>query len=169
MARALHARGGRAAVAIFGARSRDLFHVPLVAAPPTGEAAFEPTACLRFPHGGDVPSIVTTDDGSLGARGRVTDALGHWCERNRPDSQRACVLACGPEPMLAAVAKLTRALGLDCELCVERMMGCGMGTCLACVARVADESRAAGWRYALTCREGPVFDRDSLYDYRGSE
>lgn len=168
MARALHDRGLRSAIAIFGARGRELFHVPIAAEPPAGEAAFEPAPCLRFPHGGDVPAIVMTDDGSLGARGRVTDGVQRWFDRNMPASQKARVLACGPEPMLAAVAKLTRALRLECELCVERMMGCGLGTCLACVARLSDEGRDLGWRYGLTCREGPVFARDALYDYRES-
>ncbi len=169
MARALHERGLRSAVAIFGARSRSFFHVPMSAEPPAGEAAFEPASCLRFPHGGEVPAVVMTDDGSLGACGRVTDGLQRWFDRNQPASRRALVLACGPEPMLAAVARLTRTLGLECELCVERMMACGLGTCLACVARVTDVSSGLGWRYALSCREGPVFARDVLYDYRDAD
>jgi hypothetical protein len=44
-------------------------------------------------------------------------------------------------------------------------MGCGVGTCLSCVVRISDPERAAGWRWALTCTDGPVFARDDLFDF----
>ena len=74
------------------------------------------------------------------------------------------VFACGPEAMLHAVAARTRALDWDCQLCIETVMGCGLGTCLSCVVRVRDDRRSAGWRWALSCSEGPVFERDTLLD-----
>ena len=67
--------------------------------------------------------------------------------------------------MLQSVARLTRELNLACELCIERMMGCGLGTCLACAAKVRDPNSETGWRYALTCIEGPVFERDFVLDF----
>jgi dihydroorotate dehydrogenase electron transfer subunit len=69
--------------------------------------------------------------------------------------------------MLRAVARLTAQLGLQCQLCVERNMGCGIGACLSCVVRVRDAQREAGWRWALACVDGPVFPRDELLDYSG--
>jgi dihydroorotate dehydrogenase electron transfer subunit len=66
--------------------------------------------------------------------------------------------------MLRAVAGLTRELKLDCQLCIERQMGCGLGACLSCIVRVHDTSKSQGWRWALACEEGPVFDRDQLSD-----
>ncbi|MCH7870647.1 MAG: dihydroorotate dehydrogenase electron transfer subunit [Planctomycetes bacterium] len=162
LARVLHERSHGSMLAIFGARSRDLFPVELACTPP-GDA--DPISCLAFPHGGPVPALVTTDDGTLGIHGRVTDALSQWYARGGPASKDAFVVACGPEPMLQAVARLTRELGLACELCIERMMGCGLGTCLACATRVRDTSSDKGWRYALTCLEGPVFERERLFDY----
>jgi dihydroorotate dehydrogenase electron transfer subunit len=67
--------------------------------------------------------------------------------------------------MLKAVAQLTRELGLPCQLCVERNMGCGVGTCLSCVVRRRDARRPEGWSWALACTDGPVFERDELLDY----
>ena len=162
LARVLHERGHTKMLAVFGARSRDLFHVDRLCEPPR---TVDPAACLRFPHGADVPALVTTDDGSLGIHGRVTDALATWHRQTREASQNVFVVACGPEPMLQSVARLTRELNLACELCIERMMGCGLGTCLACAARVRDPNSETGWRYALTCIEGPVFKRDFVLDF----
>lgn len=148
---------------ILGAMSRDLFPVALTAEPdPHGHSQ----PCVELPTNASYPAIVTTNDGSLGMRGLVTDALRTWIA-SRPDRpERACVFACGPERMLHAVANLTRELGLECQLCIERMMGCGMGTCLSCITPVHDPSRPTGWRWALACGEGPVFTRDRLMDYR---
>ena len=162
LARVLHERGHTKLLAVFGARSRDLFHIERLFEPPR---TADPAACLRFPHGRDVPALVTTDDGSLGIHGRVTDALAAWHRGSAEASDNVFVVACGPEPMLQSVARLTRELNMACELCIERMMACGLGTCLACVARVRDPNSAAGWRYALTCMEGPVFERDSVLDF----
>lgn len=162
LARTLAERGHARCLAIFGARAAELLPVALRHAPPT---TADPTVCVEFPHGGAVPALVTTDDGSLGIRGRVTDGLLAWLERHAVEPKRLRVVACGPEPMLRAVAAVTRDLNLPCELCIERMMGCGFGTCQSCVTRVVDHSRPCGWRYALTCVEGPVFERDVLLDY----
>ncbi len=156
LARVLHACGAPVA-AIFGAR--DVRHLPLDVRPERVDAA-RPNACVRYAFGADVPTLITTDDGSLGLRGRVTDGLRQVLADEAWRTARVC--ACGPEPMLRAVSEVTRAAGLRCELCIERMMGCGMGTCLSCVVRVRDPAREAGWRYALTCRHGPVFPRDEL-------
>jgi dihydroorotate dehydrogenase electron transfer subunit len=108
---------------------------------------------------------MATDDGSVGWRGSAVDALRAWHARHGRGDRPAAVFTCGPEAMLKAVARTTRALGLSCQLCIERKMGCGLGTCLSCVVRVRDTSQAMGWRWALACQDGPVFDRDDLLDY----
>jgi dihydroorotate dehydrogenase electron transfer subunit len=160
LARRLHQQAHRDATAIFGVMSANLLPVPLVDTPATDGA---PVRCLALPADAPYPGVVTTDDGSLGLAGRVTDAIERWRNSARVD-QKPLVYACGPEPMLAAVGKLTRALDMDCQLCIERMMGCGLGTCLSCVVRVRDAAAQQGWRWALSCSEGPVFDRDELID-----
>lgn len=98
--------------------------------------------------------VVTTEDGSLGRKGIVTDALDDWW---RTDGS-ACspeIFACGPGGMLKAVA--TRALerGWQAWTSMDNSMGCGVGACLTCVLKVKS---ADGWAWARACREGPVFN-----------
>lgn len=95
---------------------------------------------------------VTTDDGSLGEKGLVTQPL-------RAELQRAAkgrrLYACGPTPMLKAVGAMAEEFGIPAELSMDEHMCCGVGVCLACVIRV---KTADGWEYQRTCKEGPVFD-----------
>jgi dihydroorotate dehydrogenase electron transfer subunit len=163
LARVLEARGHAEGVAILGVTSADLLPVRLLEQPASDGT---PHPCLALPGDAKLPGIVTTDDGTLGLRGRVTDALEQWAaSATEPQRAAAVVFACGPEPMLHAVACRTRRLGLACQLCIERNMGCGLGTCLSCVVRRHDAERPAGWSWALTCVDGPVFDRDELLDH----
>jgi dihydroorotate dehydrogenase electron transfer subunit len=148
------ANTGVSCTAIVGAQRRSLLPVTLVDDPSaTGSA----TKCVdEFARIG-IPTAITTDDGSCGMRGRVTDAMAtFFCTPIARESLR--VYACGPEAMLRAVAKLCAQQAVACELAMERVMGCGMGTCQSCVVPVNDPARAEGWRYALCCTEGPVFD-----------
>ncbi|MFQ5430273.1 MAG: dihydroorotate dehydrogenase electron transfer subunit [Phycisphaerae bacterium] len=140
--------------AIFGARTRDLLPITLVAEP-RGNGEFTPCLGGFSSHG--LSAMITTDDGSCGLQGRVSDGLQR-CLNRCADRDALFVYACGPEPMLRAVASLCRRYKVRCEVAMERMMACGMGTCQSCVVRVRDDSCAAGWRYALCCTEGPVFD-----------
>lgn len=93
---------------------------------------------------------VATDDGSLGRRGYVTELLEEALGRGP-----APVFACGPRPMLAAVARLAQGAGAPVQVAMEEWMGCGVGACLSCVCLVRSEH---GTRWARVCREGPVFD-----------
>jgi dihydroorotate dehydrogenase electron transfer subunit len=98
---------------------------------------------------------VTTDDGSAGRRGLVTDPLPALLER----SQVGQVFACGPMPMLAAVSRVAAQHGVPCQVAVEELMACGTGICFTCVVPVADPRRPDGAaRMARSCLEGPVFD-----------
>ncbi len=162
LARRLHELGRRYVTAIFGVTTRDLLPLPLLAEPATDGT---PTVCVGLPGGARFPALVTTDDGTLGMRGVVTDALRTW--RDRHGATGALMMTCGPEGMLRAVAQTAAELGLGCQLCLERYMGCGTGTCLSCVVRVRDAGCATGWRWALACTEGPVFSRADLLDYGG--
>jgi dihydroorotate dehydrogenase electron transfer subunit len=161
LARQLHTAGRTNTIAVLGATTRTLLPVELRDQP---AADGTPRRCVHYPADAEVPTVITTDDGSLGLRGRVTDGLDRWCRQPGAELRRALVLACGPTAMLDAVARQARAAGIACQLCIERNMGCGVGTCLSCVVRVRDATRPEGWRWALTCTEGPVFDRDDLVD-----
>jgi dihydroorotate dehydrogenase electron transfer subunit len=100
------------------------------------------------------PVVPATEDGSTGETGRVTRPLEAWLDQ---ETGPARLYACGPEPMLEAVARLAEARGLDAEVSLDPWMGCGVGTCLGCVVRVQDAGdERAGYRCA--CTAGPVFD-----------
>lgn len=166
LARRLHAAGYDDVTVLLGAQRKGLFPVPTTLAPSSDG---RPTACVTYPGGARFPTIITSDDGSIGMPGRVTDALGQLGRMADTDQKPPLVFSCGPAAMLEAVAHQTRVLGWDCQLCIERHMGCGVGTCLSCVVRVHDQDRSEGWRWALTCTDGPVFDRDALLDEAGTD
>jgi dihydroorotate dehydrogenase electron transfer subunit len=94
---------------------------------------------------------VTTDDGSAGRRGLVTDPLGDLLAR----TGAGLVYACGPMPMLAAVSMVAAAAGVPCQVAVEEQMACGTGICFSCVLPLGPEEPT---RMARSCLEGPVFD-----------
>ncbi|MHC5061151.1 MAG: dihydroorotate dehydrogenase electron transfer subunit [Planctomycetota bacterium] len=102
-------------------------------------------------------SHVATDDGSAGFKGFVTEHLQQWLKDNAPSAEEAVIYSCGPEVMLAEVAKVAAEYDIDCQVSMERMMGCGIGLCQSC----AVESKSAGADdtvYKLCCKDGPVFD-----------
>lgn len=97
---------------------------------------------------------VATDDGSQGHHGLVTDLVRQTLDETQGQSRH--VIACGPEPMMEAVARLTAAANVSCDVSLETPMACGIGICFSCVARVRDEQGQSDYR--RTCVEGPVFD-----------
>lgn len=95
---------------------------------------------------------VTTEDGSHGEKGVVTQLLA--AELRRPGARRK-LFACGPTPMLRAVGQIADEFQVPAELSMDEHMCCGVGVCLACVIPV---KAGGGWEYQRTCTEGPVFD-----------
>lgn len=96
--------------------------------------------------------MVTTDDGSAGQRGRVTDVLPAAIKRINAH----VVYACGPMPMLRAVGDVARAHTVDAQVAVEETMACGIGVCMTCVLPVRGEDGRS--RFVRACVDGPVFD-----------
>ena len=98
---------------------------------------------------------VTTEDGSHGEKGLVTQSL--LAELRNPQSviRNYKLFACGPTGMLMAVGKIAEDFKLPCELSMDEHMCCGVGTCLTCVIKVKSGD---AWEYQRTCTEGPVFD-----------
>jgi dihydroorotate dehydrogenase electron transfer subunit len=101
---------------------------------------------------------LTTDDGTLGFRGLVTQLLDQQLSVDPPQH----LIGCGPEPMLRALALLAHSKGLPCHVSLETPMACGVGICFSCVTRVSTES---GWDFRRVCCEGPVFDCRALHDF----
>ena len=93
-----------------------------------------------------------TDDGSAGSRGIVTDVLDALVAEHGV----ATIFACGPNPMLAALATAGRRLRVATQLAVEEYMACGIGVCWTCVIPTRDGE--AEPRHERACTEGPVFD-----------
>ena len=90
----------------------------------------------------------TTEDGSLGEKGYVTN---HSILAEKFDR----IYTCGPKPMMLAVAKYARENGIACEVSLENRMACGLGACLCCV-----EDTKEG--HKCVCTDGPVFSIDEL-------
>lgn len=93
----------------------------------------------------------TTDDGSFGVRGRVSDVL----HRVIADAHGDVVYACGPMPMLRAVSAVAASYGIPAQMAVEESMACGIGVCMSCVLPVVGEDGIT--RMARACVDGPVF------------
>ena len=99
---------------------------------------------------------ITTDDGSLGERGRVTDVLPEIMSR----VDAAVVYACGPMPMLQRVAEVADEHRAYSQCAVEEAMACGIGVCMTCVLPVVGEDGIT--RMLRSCVEGPVFRGDRV-------
>lgn len=96
--------------------------------------------------------FVVTDDGSVGEKALVNKPLEEYLKNQQLD----LLLACGPTPMLKAVASIANAREIPAQLSLEQRMGCGVGACLGCVFPVkADTSE--GFIYKRVCHDGPVF------------
>jgi len=141
-------------IAIVGAKSAEL--LPFEDA--VDKITVEASLCLsEFAESG-VKAIVSTDDGSAGSCGLVTDCLEKWL--NRPgtrDSRDMIIYSCGPEAMQAAVAKIAHENKIECKVSLERMMACGIGLCQSCAVecRAAESDETV---YKMCCKDGPVFD-----------
>lgn len=93
--------------------------------------------------------LVTTEDGSEGERGFVTN------HSILAKEQFTRIATCGPKPMMVAVARMADKLGIACEASLENMMACGVGACLCCVEKTMEGN-------LCVCKEGPVFDTKRL-------
>lgn len=92
---------------------------------------------------------MTTEDGSTGEKGYVTHHSALYGQK--PD----WIYACGPKPMMIAVAKYANTYGIQCEVSLENRMACGIGACLCCV-----EKTVTG--HVCVCTEGPVYNINQL-------
>ena len=98
---------------------------------------------------------VSTDDGSHGRKGVVTELLEEWMKQQSPDMM---IYACGPHGMLHAVAQIAKRKGIRCEVSIETIMACGLGVCMGCAVETTDYEE--GYRHI--CKDGPVFDASVL-------
>jgi dihydroorotate dehydrogenase electron transfer subunit len=95
---------------------------------------------------------ITSDDGSFGKKGFVTSLL----EEKLCSCENPIIYACGPWPMLKAVAKICHKNDITCQVSLESFMACGVGACQGCVVKGSDGA------YISVCDKGPVFDGRSI-------
>jgi dihydroorotate dehydrogenase electron transfer subunit len=101
---------------------------------------------------------LTTEDGSRGEAGRVTGPLERELASVAAGTD-VTIYACGPTPMMRAVAALGARYGRRVFVSLEPVMGCGMGGCYSCVVRVR---RGSGSHFVRSCLDGPVFDAGAI-------
>lgn len=99
---------------------------------------------------------IATEDGSIGAKGNVLELI------RKEGLNAATVMACGPTPMLKAIAKYCMEEGIECFLSLEERMACGIGACLACVCRTKERDAYSHVHNARICKEGPVFKAEEV-------
>ena len=119
----------------------------------------KPAAILGFRNKGAVilegdfrdecETFVTTDDGSYARHGFVTDVLKEQL------ASASGVAACGPKPMLKAIAAFAKQAGVPCQVSMEERMGCGFGACMGCSCKTKYGNKRI-------CKEGPVLEKGEV-------
>ncbi|MEW6171083.1 MAG: dihydroorotate dehydrogenase electron transfer subunit [Candidatus Omnitrophota bacterium] len=97
---------------------------------------------------------ISTDDGSMGFKGKATDLLKNLL-RATSDERRTTVFACGPKPMLKEIAIISEKYDIKAQISLEAYMACGFGACLGCVAKTREG-------YKMVCSDGPVFEAKEI-------
>jgi dihydroorotate dehydrogenase electron transfer subunit len=114
---------------------------------------------LEFFRALGVELALTTEDGSVGERGRVIAPLDRALAA-RSSAAAVMLYGCGPEPMLAAVARAAANYGRPCQVSVERIMGCGLGGCYSCVVPMRAEDGT--FHHVRSCIAGPVLPGEQI-------
>ncbi len=104
---------------------------------------------------------ISTDDGSNGQPGFVTDLFEKDINNSRPDM----IYACGPQSMLKKIASIAEKHGIPCQISLEERMGCGIGACLVCACKTRRTDGDNELQYSHVCKDGPVFwSKDVIFD-----
>ena len=99
---------------------------------------------------------VATEDGSVGTKGNVLDAIA----ANQLDAD--IIYACGPTPMLRALKQYAKEQGMECYISLEEKMACGIGACLACVCKSKEVDEHTHVHNKRICKDGPVFAAEEV-------
>lgn len=95
--------------------------------------------------------FISTDDGSNGNRGSICDYLEKLITEFKPEK----LVSCAPHPVLKIVAQMAEKHGLESEVCMEKVMACGIGVCRGCVIKIKQGNEIVN---KTICKDGPVFD-----------
>ena len=100
----------------------------------------------------DIAMKISTQDGSVGKKGLVTDLL----KKEVTKKDDCVVYACGPKGMLKEVAKIAEDADVPCHVSLDNAMACGMGACLGCAVKVRSQNNSE--IYKMVCKDGPLFN-----------
>ena len=132
LAAALCGKGSSEVTAVMGYRNGDLF--------------------LAQELGQFARLFIATEDGSVGTKGNVLDAM------RETEVSADVICACGPMPMLRAVKQYAKERGIPAYISLEERLACGVGACLGCVTKTAGIDSHSHVHNARICTEGPVFE-----------
>lgn len=136
-------------------KSLNIDHVLIMGARNKVEHFLEPSTKNKI--------YLTTDDGSFGIHGKITDALSHFdFKRNKSK-----IFTCGPPLMMEAIRKYAIKNKIKCDLALERLMACGFGICQGCtVEKHENKSNDFSYRtiFALACMDGPIFPAEEIVE-----
>jgi len=98
---------------------------------------------------------ISTDDGSKGFQGKVTELLEQILHARQYALDSISLYACGPRPMLKAISRICGEYHIAAQISLEEHMACGFGACLGCVVNTKEG-------FQRVCKEGPVFSADQI-------
>ncbi|MBI5740306.1 MAG: dihydroorotate dehydrogenase electron transfer subunit [Nitrospirae bacterium] len=120
-----------------------------------GAKTGEEMLCLSELKELGIETVISTDDGTSGIKGFVTDILKGFLSRHASRITHHVLYACGPGPMLMALSALANKFSVKGHIALEQNMACGIGTCLGCVVNTKEG-------YKRVCKEGPVFPMEKI-------
>lgn len=113
--------------------------------------------CLNDFAALSVPLYISTEDGSEGYKGYITDKLEDYMQNYQDDAEKRVILACGPPAMLRKIQNLSEKWKIETQLSLETIMACGLGMCAGCAVENRNQKQYEN-KYHLVCQNGPVFD-----------
>ncbi|MBI5359295.1 MAG: dihydroorotate dehydrogenase electron transfer subunit [Planctomycetes bacterium] len=108
-----------------------------------------------------INTLLSTDDGSAGQKGFVTDIYRNFSAKIK-GKRTVQVYACGPDVMLNEVMNVAKNYSHLCQISLDRRMACGIGVCRGCVCKTKSPDKSPEFMYSTVCKDGPVFDMNSL-------
>lgn len=99
---------------------------------------------------------MSSDSGAIGVKGTVMDAISEY------GIEGDIIYACGPTPMLRAIAAYAKEKGIEAQISLEERMACGVGACLACVCQSKDVDDHSMVHNKRVCKDGPVFEAQEV-------
>lgn len=105
-------------------------------------------------------AFFTTNDGSYGRKGFVTEVLEEYLIKNGVENK--VIFCCGPDVMMKRVCEIASKYKVESHISMEDYMGCGIGICVGCVRKIRNPEKPGGWEHKKVCKDGPVFRGEDI-------